>query len=99
MPRPPAKDTSARRELNIMDGITRRLDELDDSKAVARVLTWVDGLVNGSNAEAELKAMRAIAYRFGRTDTRTRDSVVSWLRNKYGDNASVPTEEERPRPL
>lgn len=82
MPRIAAQDTPARRKLRIIDSVTRRLDELPDD-AVARVLTWIDGLVDGDSADDELRTMSAIAKQFDGAEPVVRESVVRWLNENY----------------
>lgn len=86
MPRIAAQDTPARRKLRIIDAVTRRLDELPD-EAIGRVLTWIDGLVEGETADAELRAMKGIAAQFDGVDPAVRESVVRWLNENYAAKA------------
>jgi hypothetical protein len=86
MPRIKPRDTEARHQLKIMDAVSRRMDELHDVSpdAVAHVLTWIDGLVEGNSANEELKAMKAIAAQFEAASPNTREVVVRWLFENYG---------------
>lgn len=84
MPRIKAQDTPAQRKIKIMDTISRRLDDLDDDDARARVLTWLDSTVDQDDSGKELAAMKAIAGVFEGVDADTREVVVRFLIENYG---------------
>ena len=81
----------------MIDSATRRLDELG-TDSLARVITWLDGLVDGNaeTAEAEIKAMRALAGSFQTIDAAGRDRVVRFLNDHY---AAEQPAEDGPNPL
>lgn len=85
MPRTAAQDTPGRRELKVLDSVTRRLDELGHESRI-RVIDWIDVLIDSESevAEAELKSMKAIAGQFQGLDAAGRERVVRWLNEHYG---------------
>lgn len=96
MPRLAARDTEPQRQVKIMDAVSRRLDELRevDPHALARVLTWVDGLIDETNAAKELHAMKAIADQLVDAPAKTREVVVRWLFENYGDETGREDDEQ-----
>lgn len=95
MPRLAARDTPAQRQLNIMSTISRRLDDLEDADVRARVLTWIDSLVDDTEGDEgertrkvveEIRAMKAIAAQFEGVSSDTREVVVRWLIQNYGND-------------
>lgn len=103
MPRTPAQDTPARRQVRAIDSISRRLDQLDDNSR-ARVIGWIQGLVDDGDEEtvgAEIKAMREIARQFQTLDRAGRESAVRWVNENYRepDADGNPDNGDGPRPL
>lgn len=90
MARAAAQDTEPRRRLKVLDSVTRYLDTLPNGSK-ARVLDWVDSLVDGhaETAQGELRAMKGIAGIFSKADNETRQSVMRWLNEHYGDTGSA----------
>jgi hypothetical protein len=96
MPRTPAQDTPAQRELKVLNAVSRRLDELTADQ-VGRIIDWMDGLVDGDpeKVEAEIKAMKAIAGVMQPLDRDGRDSAVRWVNQKYGKQGSMDDRDHR----
>jgi hypothetical protein len=100
MPRTPAQDTPAQRELKVLNAVSRRLDELTRDQ-VGRIIDWMDGLIDGDpeKVEAEIKAMRAIAGVMHPLDRHGRDSAVRWVNAKYGKTSEPSDGGDGPIPL
>ena len=105
MPRTPAQDTPARRQVRAIDSVSRRLDQLDDNNSQARVISWLQGLVDDGDEEtvgAEIKAMREIARQFQTLDRAGRESIRRWVNENYAgpdDADGNPDNGDGPRPL
>lgn len=88
MPRTPARDTPAQRETSVQRTVAAKLDFLADldPDSVARVIDWLDGLVDGKpdTVTAELSVMRSIAGLFETLGQPGRERIVRWVNDLYG---------------
>lgn len=104
MPRVAGQDTPAQREAAVMTQVGRRLDALGATSTDARdrVVTWIDGLVDGTaDHSEEIRTMKAVASQFQGLDPASRERVVRWVNEVYGatDAQGNTDNGDGPRPL